>query len=120
MSEKYEVRCQDLSRVVESLKRGLQSTYDKLDIPAAEDEEINTSAAGLGDAAVSETNMIHYLGIIEQKANRLLQVYAEVRAAALVVKAQEDSPSKSMTSVLGAGPKVQRGTYMLMLTMLIC
>ena len=85
MSEKYEVRCQDLQRVVESLKRGLQSTYDKLDIPAAEDEEINSSTAVLGDAAVSETNMVHYLGIIEQKANRLLQVYADVRQAQLLL-----------------------------------
>jgi coiled-coil domain-containing protein 63/114 len=112
MSEKYEVRCQDLQRVVESLKRGLQSTYDKLDIPAAEDEEINSSAAVLGDAAVSETNMVHFLGVIEQKANRLLQVYAEVRQAQLVVKKEEEA-SKTNASVLGTGPKVRRGQELL-------
>lgn len=112
MSEKYEVRCQDLQRVVESLKRGLQSTYDKLDIPAAEDEDINSSAAVLGDAAVSETNMVHYLGVIEQKANRLLQVYAEVRQAQLTMKKEEEE-KKSNSSVLGSGPKVRRGQELL-------
>jgi len=113
MSEKYEVRCQDLQRVVESLKRGLQSTYDKLDIPAAEDEEINSSTALLQDAAVSETNMVHYLGVIEQKANRLLQVYSEVRAAQLILKQKGEEDAKNMASVLGAGPKVRRGQELL-------
>ena len=112
MSEKYEVRCQDLQRVVESLKRGLQSTYDKLDIPAAEDDEINSSAAVLGEAAVSETNMVHYLGVIEQKANRLLQVYAEVRQAQLIMKKEEEN-QKTNASVLGSGPKVRRGQDLL-------
>ena len=114
MSEKYEVRCQDLQRVVESLKRGLQSTYDKLDIPAAEDEEINSSTALLQDAAVSETNMVHYLGVIEQKANRLLQVYSDVRAAQLIMKQKgEEDAKNNMASVLGAGPKVRRGQELL-------
>ncbi len=115
MSEKYEVRCQDLQRVVESLKRGLQSTYDKLDIPAAEDEEINSQTAVLGDSSVSETNMVHFLGVIEQKTNRLLQVYAEVRAAQLLLKqkSEEEEKANSMVSVLGAGPKVRRGQELL-------
>eukprot|EP00605_Chrysophyceae_sp_TOSAG23-4_P000435 GSChrysophyteH1.ASY1.ANO1.492.1 assembled CDS len=104
MSEKYEVRCQDLQRVVESLKRGLQSTYDKLDIPAAEDEDINSSAAVLGDAAVSETNMVHYLGVIEQKANRLLQVYAEVRQAQLTMKKEEEDKKSNSSELLNVNP----------------
>jgi len=117
MAEKYEVRCQDLQRVVESLKRGLQSIYEKLDVAAAEGDDEQGLVL---DAAVSESNMVTLLGIIEQKSNRLLQAYAEVRQALLqspVKAASPDrsaaaeslSPSRSLTSVLGAGPKVPMG-----------
>lgn len=115
MAEKYEIRCQDLQRVVESLKRGLQSIYEKLDVAAAEGDD--DGAPSLGDAGVSESNMVAYLGIIEQKSNRLLQAYAEVRQALLQGGAaaksaspeKSDSPSRSLVSVLGAGPKVPMG-----------
>ena len=113
MAEKYEVRCQDLQRVVESLKRGLQSIYEKLDVAAAEGDD--EAATSLGDAIVSESNMVSFLGIIEQKSNRLLQAYTEVRAALLQTPAKNaspeksESPSRSLVSVLGAGPKVPMG-----------
>ena len=128
MAEKYEVRCQDLQRVVESLKRGLQSIYEKLDVAAAEGDDDQGVAL---DAAVSESNMVAYLGIIEQKSNRLLQAYAEVRQALLQApaaaaassklghhaspdrSAESLSPSKSLTSVLGTGPKVPMGKELL-------
>ena len=74
MSEKYEVRCQDLQRVVESLKRGLQSIFEKLDIPMTEDAD-QDATSGLNDATVSETNMVHFLGVVEQKSNKLIQIY---------------------------------------------
>jgi hypothetical protein len=111
MAEKYEVRCQDLQRVVESLKRGLQSIFEKLDVAAAEGDEDDAGASL--DAAVSESNMVTFLGVIEQKSNRLLQAYAEVRQALLTApqpnKSEALSPSRSLSSVLGAGPKVPMG-----------
>lgn len=115
MAEKYEIRCQDLQRVVESLKRGLQSVYEKLDVAAAEGDD--EAPANLGDSAVSESNMVSFLGIIEQKSNRLLQAYAEVRQAMLQApskgaspdRSESLSPSRSLASVLGAGPKVPMG-----------
>jgi hypothetical protein len=115
MSEKYEVRCQDLQRMVESLKRGLQSIYEKLDIPMTEDAEVDASAAGLNDASVSETNMVHFLGIIEQKSNKLLQVYSDIKKTATLRKTQKDSADgvATLASVLGVGPKVQRGQELL-------
>ena len=113
-AEKYELRCQDLQRVIESLKRGIQSIFDKLDFA---DEE------GYGDA-VSESNMVHYLGLIEQKANMMLQAYGDIRAlhmrhAAVVASASSkeeaiaSSPAKSMVSMLGTGPKVPMGQELL-------
>jgi hypothetical protein len=119
MAEKYELRCQDLQRVIESLKRGIQSIYEKFDVH--ED--------GFGDPLVTESNMVHYLGQIEQKANQLLQGYADVKQALMKPaaialpgqiqgqgqgqdakeSAEEYSPSKSLVSVLGTGPKVPMG-----------
>jgi hypothetical protein len=71
MAEKYEIRCQDLQRVIESLKRGIQSIYEKFEANEEEKER------GFGEAVVTESNMVHYLGLIEQRANLILQSFAE-------------------------------------------
>lgn len=109
MAEKYEIRSQDLQRAVESLKRGIQSIYEKLDI----DED------GFGDPNVTESNMTHYLALVEQKANSLLKDYTSIRQALMQpvvgvdATAGQSSPSKSLVSVLGAGPKVPMGQELL-------
>ena len=91
MSEKYEVRCQDLQRVVESLKRGLQSIFEKLDIPMTEDAD-QDATSGLNDATVSETNMVHFLGVVEQKSNKLIQIYADIKKASMTRKTERMPP----------------------------
>lgn len=109
MAEKYEIRSQDLQRAVESLKRGIQSIYEKLDI----EED------GFGEPTVTESNMTHFLALVEHKANSLMKEYADIRAALMqpVVGvdpgAGEGSPSKSLVSVLGSGPKVPMGQELL-------
>lgn len=131
MAEKYEIRCQDLQRIIESLKRGIQSIYDKIEV---EDDSF-------ADPTVTESNMVYYLGIVEQHANKILKSYAEVRQALLnptqtqspsapsdEYKEKEDdkdklpaisnvpiSPGKAstLTSVLGVGPKVPMGQELL-------
>ena len=87
MAEKYEIRCQDLQRVIESLKRGIQSIYEKFDVEESEREA--RGEKGFGEAVVTESNMVHYLGLIEQRANLVLQNYAEIKQipAAPVIKA---------------------------------
>jgi hypothetical protein len=109
MAEKYEIRSQDLQRSVESLKRGIHSIYEKLDI----EED------GLGEPNVTESNMTHFLALVEEKANALMKDYASIRAALMQpvegvdATAGHDSPSKSLVSVLGAGPKVPMGQELL-------
>ena len=71
MAEKYETRCQDLQRVIETLKRGVQSIFEKLQV----DE------SGMQDPTVTESNMVHYLGQVEQKANALIVLYGQVKNA---------------------------------------
>jgi chromosome segregation ATPase len=125
MAEKYEIRCQDLQRIIESLKRGIQSIYDKIEV----DED------SFVDPTVTESNMVYYLGVVEQQANTILKSYAEVRQALLQptlvaptvdedMKEEEKhpqlaavptSPGKASTlqSVLGVGPKVPMGQELL-------
>jgi hypothetical protein len=123
MAEKYEIRCQDLQRIIESLKRGIQSIYDKIEV----DED------SFVDPTVTESNMVYYLGVVEQQANNILKSYAEVRQALLQPTLQTapvddeggerhpqlsvaaTSPGKASTlqSVLGVGPKVPMGQELL-------
>lgn len=71
MAEKYETRCQDLQRVIETLKRGVQSIFEKL----------GADEMGVSDPSVTESNMVHYLGQVEQKANSMINAYANVKTA---------------------------------------
>lgn len=71
MAEKYETRCQDLQRVIETLKRGVQSIFEKL----------GSGEMGVSDLSVTESNMVHYLGQVEQKANSMITVYAGIKAS---------------------------------------
>lgn len=106
MAEKYEIRCQDLQRVIESLKRGIQSIYEKLDV---EDDTFT-------DPQITDSNMVHYLGVVEQKTNEVLAQYAEIRNALLnpsEIKDAPKSPTPVISTVLGVGPKVPMGQDLL-------
>ncbi len=120
MAEKYELRCQDLQRITESLKRGMQTIFSKF--------EFSSEEGGAVEPTVTDTNLVHYLGLIEKKANVLLQNYSNVKqlltapAAAPHAllhgsdtvslsshdQAQHDL-SATLVTVLGAGPKVPMG-----------
>lgn len=118
MAEKYELRCQDLSRILESLKRGMQSICNRLDW---EDEENNVPPS------ISDVNMVIYLGILEKKANELLQRYKVVQnfmlspngmppttnpagRTAASPGADMNATGQSLVALLGSGPKVPMGT----------
>jgi coiled-coil domain-containing protein 63/114 len=137
MAEKYEIRCQDLQRIIESLKRGIQSIYEKISMD--EDDDDSTGMGSLIDPTVTESNMVHYLGIIEQQANKILKNYAVIRQSLLQptgpgglgasIPGPGDgldsfndgnlSPSSlalksaTLTSVLGTGPKAPMGQDLL-------
>lgn len=107
MAEKYEVRCQDLQRITESLKRGMQSIFSKFDFET-EDGQV---------PIVSDTNMVHYLGLIEKKANVMLQSYANIRqfmiAATEHTAAASQGVDATLSNILGTGPKIPMGQELL-------
>jgi hypothetical protein len=106
MAEKYEVRSQDLQRTLESLKRGILSIRDKIE---EEDEGGN-----IADMLVTESNLVQYLGLIEQKANALLLDYADMKTMLLnggptSYSPPKDGASANLPVVLGTGPKYPMG-----------
>ena len=159
MAEKYEIRCQDLQRVIESLKRGIQSIYEKFEadssstdadvamspmrngsrkmsfntISATGKSTSNPGNASKDETMVTESNMVHYLGLIEQRSNLLLQNYAEIKLSVISTTSKpmsqlgsqetkdnsDDALAMSepmngkkavpLSSVLGTGPKVPMG-----------
>ena len=65
MVEKYESRCQDTQKTIESLKKGIQSMFTKV--------ECDTENM-LSDSTVTEANILQYLGLIEQRCNDISAV----------------------------------------------
>ena len=70
-AERYEMKYQDSLKTINSLKIGIQSIFNKIGC--------NTSAMSemLADSMVTEANMMQYLGMIEQRTNEILQLYAK-------------------------------------------
>lgn len=66
----FEDRYQSAAKTTESLKKGIQSIFDKLG--SGNDEKTREI---LGNAGVTESNMMQYLGIVEARTNELLQIY---------------------------------------------
>ena len=62
-------------QTINALKAGIQSIFERIGC--------NTEAAQemLGYQGVTETNMMQYLGIIEQRTNEILQMYSAVHTA---------------------------------------
>lgn len=135
MAEKYEQRCQDLQRITESLKRGMQSIFSKFDF-SEEDRDRQEEGGQAAAPTVTEANMVQSLGLIEQKANQLLQHYSRVRqllqaptpshsrapgrtpfSTAAHIEEElteaELGASQNLVSVLGTGPKVPMGQELL-------
>jgi len=67
-SQHYEENYQEAMTAINALKAGIQRVFVKIGC-------VDTGA--LGDAGVTESNMMQYLGLIEQRANELLEIYEE-------------------------------------------
>ncbi len=69
-AQKYEAKFQEAQKTINALKVGIQSIFNKI--------ECNTSAMSelLAGESVTEANMMQYLGMIEQRTNEILQLWA--------------------------------------------
>ena len=89
-AEQYEVKFNENMTVVNDLKSGIQSLFSRIGCSTSQLSEM------LGNQGVTESNMMQYLGIIEQRTNEILQGYSTVAAG-------------EVSSILGHGPQAPVG-----------
>ena len=68
-ADQLENKHQDSLRTVGQLKSCIQSLFEKIGCQNSAGQEM------LGDGGVTESNMMQYLGIIEQRTNEILQMF---------------------------------------------
>eukprot|EP00753_Platysulcus_tardus_P000812 PLAT10730.1.p1 GENE.PLAT10730.1~~PLAT10730.1.p1 ORF type:complete len:587 (-),score=363.97 PLAT10730.1:133-1893(-) len=68
-AEEYDFKYSASMKTVSQLKAGIHTIFYKIGCDASAVEEM------FGDHGVTESNMMQYLGIIEQRTNELLQMY---------------------------------------------
>lgn len=69
-SDEYETRFHVAVRTISQLKNGIQSIFTRINATQGSVDEM------LGNQGVTESNMMQYLGIIEQRTTEILQQYA--------------------------------------------
>ena len=69
-AEEYDMRHQRAVRTISQLKNGIHSIFTRIGAASTSVEEM------LGNQGVTESNMMQYLGIIEQRTSEILQAYA--------------------------------------------
>ena len=104
--EKYETRCLEAQKTIESLKKGIESMFLKIECPGQADvvkELVN-------EVTVNEANMLQFLGIIEQQCNLIIQEYGQVKQKeSQRQNTEDDEANKAMLNVLGVGPTTPMG-----------
>jgi chromosome segregation ATPase len=73
-SDEYEARYQLAVRTITHLKNGIHSIFTRIGAQSSSVDEM------LGNQGVTESNMMQYLGIIEQRTSEILQAYAASQA----------------------------------------
>ena len=75
MAERYEQKCSEATKTINSLKMGIQSIFNRIDCGTSDMAQL------LADSSVTEANMMQYLGMIEQRTNEILQSFAGLKVA---------------------------------------
>lgn len=69
-TKEYDKQYQDTVKTINQLKIGIKSIFDRIGCNNESVQEI------IGTHGVTESNMMQYLGIIEQRTNEILQMYS--------------------------------------------
>lgn len=102
-AEQYEAKASAATRTVNSLKAGIQSIFNKIGCNQSALSEM------LGNAGVTDGNMMQYLGVIEQRTNEILQMYAAVQMQQQGATG-EQAAQQSLANILGQGPHTPAGS----------
>eukprot|EP00937_MAST-01D_sp_MAST-1D-sp2_P006080 g6080.t1 len=105
MAERYEQKCTEAQKTINSLKMGIQSIFNRIDCSTSAMSEM------LADSSVSEANMMQYLGLIEQRTNEILQQFAALKAQqAQQAAASGEAAAEADEADAGAEEDVEQGT----------
>lgn len=66
----YEKQYQETMKTINALKVGIHSIFER--VGCSQDSYVEL----MGSTGVTESNMMHYLGAIEQRTNEILQMYS--------------------------------------------
>mmetsp|Transcript_28818 Transcript_28818/g.35017 ORF Transcript_28818/g.35017 Transcript_28818/m.35017 type:complete len:526 (-) Transcript_28818:1065-2642(-) len=100
-AELYEQKYAAAMKTVNALKVGIWNIFNKIGCNTPATREL------LGEGGVTEQNMMQYLGIIEQRTNEILQMYAASQAAA---HGGDVNSMGVAAAVLGQGPQTPAGS----------
>lgn len=87
----YQHQIEDADKTINSLKLGIKSIYNRMGVDHEELREL------LGSHGITESNMMQYLGVIENKTNELIETYQISKKG----KNSDNSQTKVMS---GGGP----------------
>ena len=102
-AEQYEARAARTMSTVNELKKGIEDTFNRL---GCNSEAVS---AALGNQGVTESNMMQYLGIIEQRTNEILQMYIAVKMQEQGQNISAPDAQAQLASIMGHGPAVPLG-----------
>ena len=94
-ADSYEIQCKAANKVLEQLRLGVYSLFDKVNCDPSPIAEMLGGHTGINNA-----NMMQYLGIIEQRTNEMLQVQAFMSA-----KDEDKAEVAQAVGLLGKGPQ---------------
>jgi len=92
-ADEYEQKYKEVSKILDQLKAGIDSLFNKINCDRSAIDDMLGAATG-----VSDSNMLQYLGIIEQRTNELLAIQTYVNTK------DENKYDPKAPGLLGEGP----------------
>ncbi|XP_051529068.1 outer dynein arm-docking complex subunit 1-like [Myxocyprinus asiaticus] len=102
-AQQYKAQADDISKILDQIKTGMDSLFDKLDCDQALEDDLGSSSG------IRDSNIMKYLSLVEPRTTELLTIHAFINS-----KDQEKSydPKELTQFLLGQTPDIQRQTAM--------
>ena len=91
-ADEYQVKYDNAMKTINQLKTGIHSIFSRIGCASTNVEEM------LGNQGVTESNMMQYLGLIEQRTSEILQLYANSQQASGNGGSSEEADHKNKGS----------------------
>lgn len=111
--EQYDAKHQQVDNTISALKVAIQHIFNKIDC------DVSNMSDMLADSQVTEANMMQYLGIIEQRTNEVLQLWALKDEAPNTAVSKDAEPARiasSIANAIGQGPSHPMGEQKVQIT----